>query len=251
MTRRRFYAPPAAFNFSERIVTLSAEEARHVRDVLRLRAGDEVYVFDGEGREFRCAVGKFRAGAILELKEQTEPAQTESPMQLTLGIALLKGEKFDLVIQKAVELGVTRIVPLLTDRSEVRLTNLQSTQKHLSRWQRLAVEASKQSGRAYVPRIAEPVPVISTLHSTKPEGGRFFLAERGGESLRDSLNSDPSVAQVMAAVVGPEGGWSDQEITAARQANWQIVTLGGRILRAETAAIAIVTLLQHRFGDLN
>jgi 16S rRNA (uracil1498-N3)-methyltransferase len=252
MTRRRFYAPPAAFNFSERIVTLPAEEARHVRDVLRLRAGDEVYVFDAEGREFRCTLGKFiRAGAILELQEETQPAQPESRLQLTLGIALLKGEKFDLVIQKTVELGVTRIVPLLTDRSEVRLTNLQSTQKRLSRWQRLAVEAAKQSGRAYVPRIVEPVPVISFLHSTKPEGGRFFLAERGGESLRDGLNSDPSVAQVIAAVVGPEGGWSDQEITAARQANWQIVTLGGRILRAETAAIAIVTLLQHRFGDLN
>ncbi len=252
MTSRRFYAPPSAFNLAESTVLLSAAEAQHARHVLRLRAGDEVYVFDGGGKEFRCVVNKYlRAGALLDLKEQAQPARPESALKLTLGIALLRGEKFDLVIQKTVELGVVRIVPLLSGRAEVYLRNKQDTQKRMTRWQRIAVEAAKQSGRACVPEIAEPVTAGLFLQSTETDAGKFFFAERDGKSLNDTLSSAAVVAPLIVAVVGPEGGWTEDEIAQARHADWQIVTLGGRILRAETAAIAIVTLLQHRFGDLN
>jgi 16S rRNA (uracil1498-N3)-methyltransferase len=115
MTRRRFFAPPGAFNFAKRSVTLTADEARHLREVLRLKAGDAVSVFDGEGKEFRCVVVHPRRElAELELQEQIEPARPESPLRITLAVALLKGEKFDLVVQKATELGVNRFVPLIT-----------------------------------------------------------------------------------------------------------------------------------------
>src|SRR5262245_37759796 len=107
MTRRRFYAAPAAFDLEKQIVMLSADESRHARDVLRLRAGDDVFVFDGAGKEFRCTLREFlRDGATLDLKNEVEPARAESPLELTLAVALLKAEKFDLVIQKSVELGV-------------------------------------------------------------------------------------------------------------------------------------------------
>src|SRR5438093_13739447 len=107
MTHRRFYAPSIAFDFNAKTVILSADEARHARDVLRLRSGDEVYVFDGAGKEFRCVLGKFtRDGSVLAVRDEVDPARPESSLELTVAIALLKHEKFDLVIQKTTELGV-------------------------------------------------------------------------------------------------------------------------------------------------
>ncbi|HLM58421.1 MAG TPA: RsmE family RNA methyltransferase, partial [Pyrinomonadaceae bacterium] len=124
MTRRRFYAPPEAFADGAGRVSLSPDETRHLRDVLRLRPGDEAYVFDGEGREFACVLaesGGRGAGAVLEVRARAEPPSPESPLELTLAVALLKGEKFDLVVQKATELGVSRIAPVITRRADVRL----------------------------------------------------------------------------------------------------------------------------------
>ena len=122
MTRRRFYAPPESFSDDGARVALSAEESRHLRDVLRLRAGDEAHVFDGEGREFACVVGEARGReAALEVVRQVEPQRPESPLELTLAVALLKGEKFDLVVQKATELGVARVAPVVTARADVQI----------------------------------------------------------------------------------------------------------------------------------
>src|ERR1051325_9776637 len=126
MTRRRFYAPPGSFS-GEGSVELSAEESRHLRDVLRLRAGEEVQVFDGEGREFSCVVrepGAPRGAALLEVRGRAEPPSPESPLELTLAVALLKGEKFDLVVQKATEWGAARVVPVVTARADVRRAQL-------------------------------------------------------------------------------------------------------------------------------
>ena len=119
MTRRRFYAPPESFAPDGARVVLSAEESRHLRDVLRLRVGDEAFVFDGEGREFACVVGEcVGRAAALEVRGRAEPPAPESPLELTLAVALLKGEKFDLVVQKATELGASRVVPVATKRAD-------------------------------------------------------------------------------------------------------------------------------------
>ena len=252
MTRRRFYAPPIAFASDERTVSLGADEARHARGVLRLQPGDEVYVFDGAGKEFRCAVREFsRDSAVLDVLEEVEPARPESPLKLTLGIALLKGEKFDLVVQKATELGASRIGPVTTSRADVRLSNGEDGQRKVTRWQRIALEAAKQSGRARLMEIDEPVDFKSLLARRNGEGElRLMFAERNGTSLANVTQDSPSDFPRVFALIGPEGGWADEEIELAREAGWQIVTMGGRTLRAETAAIAIVALLQHRFGDL-
>jgi len=152
MSRRRFFAPRNAFAHDNAMVRLEAEEARHLRDVLRLQLDDEVYVFDGEGREFQCSITELRRDfAELTVVAEVEPASPESPLNLTLGIALLKGEKFDLVVQKLTELGVTTIVPLTTERADIRLHNVKDAEKRVLRWQRIAHEAAKQSGRARVP----------------------------------------------------------------------------------------------------
>jgi 16S rRNA (uracil1498-N3)-methyltransferase len=243
MTRRRFYAPPSAF--ADQTITLAADEARHLRDVLRLKTGDEVYVFNGVGREFRCTVSSTRRdSAELRIDAEVEPAKPESQLQLNLCVALLKGEKFDLVVQKATELGVTKVVPLITRHADIHLRDEADATKRVARWQRIALEAAKQSGRAFVPEVSAPVAFDSLLASSR-DGLRVMFSERGGAALGSVTPS-----QIVTALVGSEGGWSDEEIEQAKVHDFHIVTLGGRVLRAETAAITVTALLQHLFGDL-
>lgn len=248
MTRRRFHALPSAFNFETQTVALAADEARHLRDVLRLKTGDEVYVFNGAGREFCCTVvNTKRDSAELQIDSEVEPAKPESQLQLKLCVALLKGEKFDLVVQKATELGVSAIVPLITRYADIHLRDETDAGKRVARWQRIALEAAKQSGRALVPDVSAPVSIESFLAGTKDAELCLMFSERGGSGLSEiGLPASKSVT----ALVGSEGGWSDEEIERARAQNFKIVTLGGRILRAETAAITVTALLQHLFGDL-
>ena len=253
MTRRRFYAPPSAFAEGGAGLVLSEEESRHLRDVLRLRAGDEAFVFDGEGREFACVVsepGGRKGAARLEVRGRAEAPSPESPLGLTLAVALLKGEKFDLVVQKATELGVSFISPVLTKRSDVRLRDERDAAHRVERWRRLALEAAKQSGRARVPVVGAP---RSFEAAVEDEAGadtlRVLFAERGGVGLND-LPRGSAPPPSVSALVGPEGGWDDAEVELARERGWSVVTLGGRTLRAETAALTVCALLQNLYGDL-
>ena len=226
-------------------MTLAADEARHLRDVLRLKTGDEVYVFNGVGREFRCSVSSTRRdSAELRIDMEVEPAKPESQLQLNLCVALLKGEKFDLVVQKATELGVSKVVPVITRYADIHLRDEADAAKRVARWQRIALEAAKQSGRALVPEISPPV-AFDSLLAARGDGLYVMFSERGGGPL-----SSLSTAQSVTALVGSEGGWSDEEIEQAGAQDFHIITLGGRILRAETAAITVTALLQHLFGDL-
>ena len=254
MSLRRFYAEPEAFLDTPGQVTLSEEESRHLRDVLRLRAGDEAHVFDGAGREFACVVaevGGRKGAARLEVRERVEPPSPESPLELTLAVALLKGEKFDLVVQKATELGAARVVPVETKRADVRLRDERDALKRVERWRRLALEAAKQSGRARIPAVDEPVFFAALVEgATRAHEARVLFAEGGGAPLDALLTVTGKHPAAVAALVGPEGGWEQEEIELARARGWAVVTLGGRTLRAETAAITVCALLQHLFGDL-
>ncbi len=237
---RRFYSPVDSFT-DDRVV-LGAEETRHLRDVLRLRPGDTISVFDGTGREFRCLVEDIRKGSATAIVEAgIPPVSPESPFRLTLAAALLKGDKFDLVVQKAVELGVDRLIPLETIRCDVK----PPAANRLERWRRIALEATKQSGRAAIMEIADAMTFDSVL-STVGSDNIVMFSERNGSSI--SQLGGPTR---MTAAVGPEGGWDDSELAAAADKGARIVTLGGRILRAETAAIAVSAILQNKYGDLN
>src|ERR1041385_3913030 len=206
MTRRRFYAPPSAF--TQNTVTLADDEARHLRDVLRLKPGDEVYVFDGHGHEFLTTVSNIKRDvAELRINAEVDPAKPESQLQLNLGVALLKGDKFDLVLQKATELGVIKLSPLITRHADIHLRDASDATKRVTRWQRIAIEAAKQSGRAFVPVITQPV----AFEEVEMEGTGVMFSERGGESFA-SLGKTNSIT----ALVGSEGGWADEEIDTAR-----------------------------------
>jgi len=236
---RRFYAPIE--QFQSEIVVLTLEETRHLRDVLRLKETDQVRVFDGGGKEFLCEIERIeKQQTNLKILEEIAPSAPESDLNLILAAALLKGEKFDLVVQKAVELGVTKLIPLNTKRADVKL---KETGKRLERWRKIALEACKQSGRAVLMPIAEPLDYEKFIETA--DGTRILFAERGGTNF-----SAIEPSQKIVAAIGAEGGWEASEIESARAAGFQITTLKGRILRAETAAISIAAILQHRFGDL-
>lgn len=250
MTRRRFFAPPAAFDSRTQRVSLATDEARHLREVLRLKVGDRVQVFDGKGREYSAVIEKAtRDSAVLEIVDEVEPRSPESPLDLTLALTLLKGDKFDLVVQKATELGVNTLLPVITKFADVKIRDESDAAKRVARWQRIALEAAKQSGRAALPLINSPAVFEMVVASDSTDISlRVMFAERDGAALSTlpGTLASPSVI----ALIGSEGGWADEEIDLARANSWQIVTLGGRIMRAETAAITTVSLLQHLYGDL-
>jgi len=250
MALRRFYAPKIAFATDGNTVALGADEARHALDVLRLGLGDELFVFDGAGNEYRCAIAELTSrSATLNVLEQVKPASPESPLDLTLAVALLKGEKFDLVVQKATELGVMRLAPLITARADVRIREPGDARKKADRWARIAFESAKQCGRAQLMLVDPPMNLDEFFRSITDVQMKLTYTARDGDPNADLARMDLKAARI-AAMVGPEGGWTDGELKQASANGGKLVTLGGRILRAETAAIAVATLLQHRFGDL-
>lgn len=237
----RFYCPPQ--NFEEDRARLDAGETHHLRDVLRLKAGDRANVFDGEGREFTAEVGSLnKREAILRVIASVEPAAPESPLDLTIAAAVTPAEKFDLAVEKAVELGVRRLIPLITYRTEVKAS---VAARRLERWRRIAFEAAKQCGRAVLMGVDEPIE-IGSVFDRNHAGHVILFSERGGSRIEDIPPGVP-----LTLIYGPKGGWSDMELEFAEKRKAAVVTLGGRILRAETAAIALTAIIQHRFGDMN
>lgn len=233
----RFYTAPR--NISPDFLTLDCDETHHLKNVLRLKESDLIRVFDGQGREFLCRINKInKMKAIAEIVEEIPPAARESSLDLHLGIGLLKGEKFDLVVQKAVELGVKMFTPLITKRSDVKISNLKD------RWKKIIIQASKQCGRANLMKIYDPMPFGIFLDSHKGKNLIVF-SEQDGTNFSAIKSSKEIIA-----VIGPEGGWKREEVEMARSHGALVVTLNGRVLRAETSAIAITAILQHRFGDL-
>ncbi|CAN5693761.1 16S rRNA (uracil(1498)-N(3))-methyltransferase [soil metagenome] len=239
---RRFFASPAQFTSDS--VVLDEGETRHLRDVLRLQPGDIVHVFDGVGREFECSVQEIkRKSSVVQVISEVPPSAPESPLRMTLAAAVTPGEKFDLVVQKAVELGVFELQPLITARTEVKAD---VAIKRMDRWTKIVFEASKQCGRARLMPVNPPILMDDLFDPEKTYPDLLFFSEREGKrTLPAKLDG------VVTAVIGPKGGWDDREIAIARESNCSIITFGGRILRAETASIAITAIIQHRFGDLN
>ncbi len=252
MARRRFYASPD--DFSDQKINLSTEETHHLTRVLRLRAGDEVFVFDGRGCEYQC-----RFVDVVSNRAQVEIItllrdQVESPLFLTLAQALAKGEKFDLVVQKATELGVSRIVPLLTEHIDVKLDGA-ATGKRLERWRRISLEAIKQSGRRALVEIAAPLGLADLIESDRARyeaetHAMLVFSEKGGAAIEKALAETANCSSV-TALIGPEGGWAETELSLIEEGGCRAVTLGPRILRTETAAIVAISLIEHALGDLS
>ena len=250
MARRRFYASPADIAADQ--INLSSHESHHLIRVLRLKPGSVVFVFDGLGKEYRCVyLEETGSRARLEVVELL-PDIVESPLNLTLVQSLVKGDKFDFIVQKATELGVSRIIPLACDHSDVRLAGDQSL-KRVERWQRISLEALKQCGRRRLVEITSIMALEALLDmaiSTIRPGRLLLFSEKGGQNLSVAIKSVAAESGILA-LIGPEGGWSELELEALERADARSVSLGPRILRTETAAVVAMTLLQNHLGDLS
>jgi 16S rRNA (uracil1498-N3)-methyltransferase len=225
-------------------VPLLEDERHYLRDVLRLAPGDPLEVFDGEGGLHDARLGP--AGDALALgPRRAAPAPAA---RIHLAFALAKGEKNDLVVQKATELGVACLLPFAGARSVVKLDAERGAER-ARRWRRIAEEAARQCGRADVPEVRAPARLSHVLSGVAPaaSGACLLAFDAAGAPLAEAL--DPA-APLHLAVTGPEGGLTPEELAACAAAGARLVRLGPRILRAETAAIAVVALLQHRLGDL-
>lgn len=239
MSRRCYSEEPIAGNS----VTLSGSEAHHLLHVLRAAPGMQVTLFDGSGDEFDAEVKTCGRSTVNLAVLDRQQVNRELPFSLTLGVALPKGDRQRWIVEKAVELGVTRLVPLVTDRS------VATAEKHVGqKLLRYVIEASKQCGRNRLMEIAEPMQWAAWLRSSleaeaeaaNSPSARKWIAHPTGRSIRPDELATPGPAQV---AIGPEGGLTDEETAAAQAAGWELVGLGPRILRIETAAIGLVSLL--------
>ena len=237
-------------------VRLEGSAASHITRVLRLRVGAALTLFNGTGGEYEASIDKAHGGEVTVAVGAGVAAERESPLDLTLAQGVSRGERMDLVVQKATELGVSRLVPVLTERSVVRLTAQQSDRK-VNHWRAIVIAACEQCGRNRLPVIAPPVPLAEFLR-TKPSGGgapasdcndgaaRLLLSPIGTSTLKEVARPTGGIT----VLIGPEGGLTEEEEQAAVVAGFTAVRLGPRVLRTETAAIAALALLQREFGDL-
>jgi 16S rRNA (uracil1498-N3)-methyltransferase len=219
--------------------------ANHITRVLRLRSGDPIIVFDGSDREFDARIEDFRKDAVVVSVQDGRTLDRESPLSLTLAQGISRGERMDWVIQKATELGTTRIIPVSTKRSVVRLDEKQA-EKKLQHWRGVAVAACEQCGRNRVPEVTAPVDFYNLLPPDNTGATRLLLSPKGDLRIDDLKD----VGNGVTVLIGPEGGLEDVEQEAAIHAGFKAVRLGPRVLRTETAAIAALTIIQHVFGDL-
>src|SRR4030043_454309 len=241
----RFYVPQP--QIKNEMLRIEGDEVRHIRRVLRLKAGDEIIVFDGSGKEYEGTIVEERPFSVVIRIQNIFSSKRESHLEITLAQSLLKGEKMDYLIQKATELGVKEIVPFFSSRSVPLLEKSGRLKRH-HRWERIAIEASKQCGRGVVPKI-EPLQGYSEmLQSVSPDSLRLILWEREGTNLKEVLGKSIGKKEVFF-IIGPEGGFSQEEIEEANKAEFLRVTLGRRILRAETASLCFLSILQYDWGD--
>ena len=229
MSHRCFSAEPIAAEG----VTLDGSEAHHLLHVLRAREGTRVVVFDGSDYEFDAEVSACHRSTVDLLIHERRLASRELPQPLTLGVPLPKGDRQRWIVEKAVELGVSCLVPLRTERS------VATSDKGGEKLDRYVIEASKQCERNRLMEIAKPLAWSDWL-ANAPTAGRRWIADPTGTALPAI---DRAVAQSTFAAVGPEGGFTDHELIAAREAGWDVVALGPRILRIETAAITLAAVL--------
>lgn len=237
---QRFFVPPSAIH--GQFVRFSAEQSHQIRSVLRLRSGDEVEALDGEGGRYRAITQFSGKNDVFAQITQTLPAGAEPAGDLILCQAIARGERFDWVLQKGVELGVTHFQPIITRRTVRRSPGDGQRQ----RWERIVREAAEQSLRGRLPYL---LPEISFQQALDQRRGLTLMpATSAGKPIRQALGA---AAWPMTLFIGPEGGFDPGEIEAAARAGVELVGLGPRVLRTETAAVVLLTLVIAELGELN
>ncbi len=228
----------------EDTVILEGGDVSHIRSVLRMREGDKIEICDGQGTDYDCIIDVFEdRRAVLKILSK-HPSQVELSVRLTLYQGLPKGDKMELVIQKAVELGATAVVPVLCKRSVARITDPKKAQKKQERWQAIAQSAAKQCGRGIVPRVCPAISFAEAVKQAKAEGQILFPYENatGMQATKEAF-LEAVKSKAAAIFIGPEGGFDAEEVALAVQAGAKVIRLGRRILRTETAGLTVLSAL--------
>lgn len=228
---------------SEENIELDENASRHVGKVLRMQAGRELIIFNGKGGDYRATISDVSKKVIrVDVGEYSEEDK-QSPLPIHLAIGISRGERFEYVLQKATELGVSRITPLFTERTEVKLSGPR-LEKKWQQWRQILISSCEQCQRNRVPELAPAVQLEQWLPEVD-EMSRFVLHHRSDVALKDT-----STPQSVALVIGPEGGLSDTEISSCMDQGFESLTLGPRVFRTETAPLAAISIMQFLWGDL-
>lgn len=239
-----FYCEPN--NVSEGQISITGSDVNHIKNVLRMRIGEELMVCDGTGMEYTCQIADFPAGEVELSVLKVEKASTELPVRLKLYQGLPKKDKMELIIQKAVELGAVEIIPVMTKRCIVKLEDDKKEAKKLERWQAIAESAAKQSGRGILPAVSRVLNYKEAIKTACTEGMALIPYEmaEGMRSLKEAAEK-ASKQQVISVFIGPEGGFEEAEVEFAKEQGVIPVSLGKRILRTETAGFTTLSILMY------
>lgn len=229
-------------------IEISGAEARHIQRVLRLKRGDEIVLFDGKGMEYWGTIESQKLNRITVTIGKTSTPRRESPIEVILGQGLLKGDKMDYVLQKATEMGVSAIFPFMSSRTVPQLGG-ERFERRWNRWRRIVVESAKQCGRTVPPKVEVIRDLRLILEWVARDLVKLILWEKEEVSLKTRMGEIDKKSRKFLFLVGPEGGFCEREISAARGNGFIPVGLGPRILRSETAGAAMLSILQYEFGD--
>lgn len=241
----RFYLPPQAWLGSA--PSLSKEDSYHCGKVLRMDEGDSIRIFDGAGREAKATIVAMqkKTPCLIAIEEPLDSRPL--PSQLVLAQAVPKAKNMDLIIQKAVELGVSRIVPLLSERTVLRCADENDILQKQERWQSIAIEACKQCGQNWLPHVDQPCSVEAFLKKEKSEFCLIASLEKESRSLKEVLTESIKEPKSVTVMIGPEGDFTTEEYDLAKKNTYQPISLGPIILRTETAALYCLSVLAHEF----
>lgn len=238
----RFYVEPNQINAES--ITITGSDVNHIKNVLRMRAGEKIIICNGQGKDFCCIIESESEGQVVASIIEVRDTETELQGQLYLFQGIPKKDKMELIIQKAVELGVYKIIPVMTQRTVVKLEDKKKELKKIERWQNIANSAAKQSNRGIIPTVAEIMSFKDAILFAKNMDCKLIPYENADDIAQTKkIISSIDVNQSVCIFIGPEGGFEEKEIQLATEAGIQPITLGRRILRTETAGITILSIL--------
>jgi len=240
----RFYVKPS--DIKNNNIHISGEEAHHVLDVMRLKKGDSIAAFDGEGKEFEGVIKEVKKSEVIMEIIKTRTLDTQEAIHITLAQAIPKKAKIDYIIEKCVELGVSRIIPITTNRTLVKFDNEKSEAK-LKRWEKIIVSASKQCGRLTIPRIEKLTSVTEVIKDIdKYDLPLMACLYKDTKELKELISGFKGKKIII--FIGPEGDFTAEEIGAAKNKGAKLISLGPRVLKTDTAALNLVSILQYELG---